>query len=116
MAKKEEGRRKEVECVGLKDFAGALLDLLAGSNSTTTRRFAAVAIIRWLGGVAFFFNCDDGIDGLGEDLVHPTHLLTTALHVGGTHSLSHGTALFWCDGCQALCLEELNACSLVAEI
>lgn len=106
----------KVECVSLKDLAGALLDLLAGSDSNTSRRFAAVAIIRRLGDVAFFLDCNDGIDGLGEDLVHATHLLTTALHVGCTHSLGHGTALFRRDGGQALCLEEFNACSLVAEI
>lgn len=100
----------------LEDLAGALLDLLAGSDSTTTRRFATVAVIRWLGDVAFFLDCNDGIDSLGKDLVHATHLLATALHVGCAHPLGHGTALFRRDGSQALCLEELNACSLVAEI
>lgn len=110
-----EGREKEEEKCRLKDLAGALLDLLPGPGSTT-RRFAAVAIIRWLGHVALLFNLDNGINSLGKDLVHTAHLLTTAFHIDGTHSLGHALALLRCDGSQTLCLQELDACSLVSQI
>ncbi len=110
----EGGEKEEEECQ-LKDLAGALIDLLAGPDSTS-RRFAAVSIIRWLGHVALLFNLDNGVNGLGKDLIHTAHLLTTALHIDGAHALCHALALFRRAGSQTLCLQELDACSLVAQI
>lgn len=109
-------RRETTEGVGqLEDLAGALLDLLAGANSTT-RRLAARAMIRGRGHVALLFDGDNGINRLGKNLVHTAHLLTTALDIGGTHALGHAVALFRCDGSEALGFQELDAGSFVAQI
>lgn len=60
--------------------------------------------------------CDDGVDGGIENLVDAGHLLTTALHVEGTHLLSDGLALVGGDGSETLGLEEVDAGALVTEI
>ena len=57
-----------------------------------------------------------GIDSELEDFVDAGHLLATAFHVRGTHLPCYVLALFLSDGSQALGLEELDACALVAEI
>lgn len=44
------------------------------------------------------------------------HLLAAAFDVGGTHPICDGLALFWRDGCETLCLEQVDAGSLGAEI
>ena len=51
-----------------------------------------------------------------KDLVHSTHLLAAAFHVGRIHSPSHRLALLWCYGSQALGFEKLNACPLAAQV
>lgn len=44
------------------------------------------------------------------------HLLAAALDVAGAHPVGDGLPLLGGDRCEALCLEEFNACALVAEI
>ncbi len=66
--------------------------------------------------VALLLDVDNGIYCLSKDFVNTAHLLTTALHIGRAHALSHSTALLRCDGSQALRLKEFNAGSLAAKI
>jgi len=48
--------------------------------------------------------------------VHAGHLFGRALHVSSAHLCCDGFALLLCDGCEALCLEKLNASALISEI
>lgn len=59
---------------------------------------------------------DRSVDGRLEDLMHAVHLLGRAFHVHCAHLLSDGTALLLCDWCQALCFQQLDACSFVSQI
>lgn len=100
----------------LQDLAASLLDLLSWS-SPAGGRLAMCAVMRWfLSHVPFLLDVDNGVYCLCKDLVNTAHLLTTALHIGRAHALGYSTALFRCDGGQALCLQEFNASSLAAEI
>lgn len=56
------------------------------------------------------------VNGSVEDLVHTGHLLGRALHVSSAHLCCDGFALLLCDGCEALCLEKLDASALVSEV
>lgn len=55
-------------------------------------------------------------DGLLEDFINTFHFFAAALHVSCTHLLSYCLALFGCDGSKSLGFEEIDACSLGAEI
>lgn len=59
---------------------------------------------------------DDNVDGPFEDLVDTAHLFATALHVERAHFLRDLLALLFCDGCEALRLEQVDAGSLRAEV
>lgn len=59
---------------------------------------------------------DSDGDGRVENLLDAVLLFTTALHVHGAHLLGDGTALLRGHRREALCLEELDAALLVAEI
>jgi hypothetical protein len=63
-----------------------------------------------------FFDSDDCVDGKLKHLVDTGHLFAAALDVSGSHALCDGLALFWGNWCEALGLEELDACAFVAEI
>ena len=54
--------------------------------------------MRLLSLVALLFDPDDGVDGLGEDLVYTAHLLAAALDVGCAHALRDAVALLRGDG------------------
>lgn len=58
-------------------------------------------------------NCENGAL---ENLVDTSHFFAAAFHVLSTHLLGDGHALFRRDWRQALGLEHVNTCSLVAQI
>lgn len=55
-------------------------------------------------------------DSALKDLVHAAHLLAAAFHVLSAHFLCDGHSLLRGDGCEALRLEHVDTCSLVAQI
>lgn len=70
-----------------------------------TRRLLVSAVVSY-----------NGEDGALKDLVHAAHLLAAALHVLSSHFLCDGHSLLRGDGCETLCLEHVDTCSLVAQI
>jgi hypothetical protein len=66
--------------------------------------------------VSLLLDSDDCVDGKLKHFVHTGHFFAAALDVGGSHALCDGLALFWGNWCEALCLEELDACAFVAKI
>ena len=100
-----------------KDLASAALLFLAargeGGIPPGCRRHARVSV-RLCGRLVLV--ADGHGDGHVKDLLDAVLLLTTALHVQGTHLLGNNLALVGGDGGEALRLEQFYAVLLVTEI
>jgi hypothetical protein len=91
----------------LQNLARALLDFATCYSPFTTGTGSVVSL---------FFDSNDCVDGKLKHLVDTCHLFAAALDVGGSHALCDSLALFWGNWCEALGLEELDACAFVAEV
>lgn len=60
--------------------------------------------------------CNNGVNGVVEDVVDSRHLLAAAFHIASSHLLSDSHPLFFGDGCQSLCFEEINTGSFCSKI
>lgn len=91
----------------LQNLARTLLDFATSRGPFTTGTRSVISLL---------FDSDDCVDGKLKHLVDAGHFFAAALNVSGSHALCDGLALFWGDWCEALGLEELNACAFVAEV
>jgi hypothetical protein len=99
--RKKEGR--------LEDLAFALLGLLTACEG---RAWLARCRRHW----CLVLVPDSHGHGHVKDVLDAVLLFTTALHVHGAHLLGYSAALVGGDGREALCLEQLDAVLLVAQV
>ena len=96
---------------GSKDLAITPLLSLRG-NAAPRRKTAAAGALNHL----LLPTAHCCVDSCIEDVVYTLHLFRGALHVHRAHLLCNGATLLLCNGCQALCLQQLDTASLVAKI
>lgn len=102
--KKSKAARRSIE---LQNLARTLLHFATCYSPFTTGTGSVVSL---------FFDSDNCVDGKLKHLVDAGHFFAAALDVSSSHALCDGLALFGGDWCEALCLEELDACAFVTEI
>lgn len=79
-------------------------------------RSGKAATAGWWGLVETLCFGNDSVDGGVENFVDAGHFFTAALHVESAHLLGDGLTLVGGDGGQSLCLEEVDAGALVAQV
>lgn len=67
-------------------------------------------------GSVIVFVRDSCVDSKLKHLIHTRRLFSTALDIYGAHTVRDSLALLWSYGCETLGLEEVDACSLCAEV